>query len=61
MLNVEYSHVVCCANYGTIARVGHELDREDVGSVAGGDTGGQFKLRSGIIRLIGMDVDVLIV
>jgi len=41
--------------------VGHEFDREDVGSVAGGDTGGQFELRSGIIGLVGMDVDVLVV
>jgi hypothetical protein len=41
--------------------VGHEFDREDVGSVAGGDAGGQFELRVGIIGLIGVDIDMLII
>ena len=39
----------------------HELDREDVGSVAGGDARGHFELRIRIIGLVGVDVDVLII
>lgn len=61
MLDVEYPHIICCADYSAIARVGHELDREDIGSMSRYDRRSEVELLGRRFGLIGMDVDAVVV
>lgn len=61
MLNVEYPHVVCCANDGTVARVRHKLYREDVGAMACLNRRGEVELVGRRFGVICMNVDAVVV
>lgn len=54
VLNIKYSH--CCISSsrydGTVVGMGHELDREDVLGMTGGDGGTEAELRGGVERMV---------
>lgn len=53
--------IASAGDQGPIVGVGHELDGENIGSVAGKNGRVQGKRRSGGVRLVGVDVQMLIV
>lgn len=61
MFNVEYSYVIGCRNDGPVVRVGHKLDGENVGAVAGKNRGRQMELRSRRLWVVRVDVDTVVV
>lgn len=61
VLNVEYAHVVGCGYDGSIVRIRHELDGEDVALMSGQNRSGETELGRGRVGLVGVDVYAVVV
>jgi hypothetical protein len=60
-LNVKYADVVGGRYDGPVVGIRHKFHGEDVGSVAGQDGGSQAELGRGGIRMVGMDINSVII
>lgn len=61
VLYVEYSDVISCAHNGSVVRVRHKLDREDVAPMTRQYGRREAELRCGRFGMVRVDIDAVVV